>query len=335
MPECRICRNQSGNRGYSVREMMIGTREAFGYFECRNCGCLQIGKYPSDIAKYYSREYYSFSAVQPAARSLKAYLQKQRDLYLILGRGLIGNFVSRMRPTSVFRMFAGLHLSFHDKVLDIGCGSGHFLYRMRELGFKELTGVDPFLPDIDSPDEKIRLIKSDLAGLEGSYDLIMLHHSMEHMPDQQTQMHHIARLLAPGGVCIVRVPVCSSEAWERYGTNWASLDAPRHYYLHTPKSMGLLANGAGLEVFRLNYDSSGFQFWASELYRQDISMTEAANMNTPPFTKDQYGEFERQAELLNRQRRGDFAAFYLRIRPKMPTLDGSSAQGLLLRGSDG
>ncbi len=35
---CRICGNGDGNRTFEAREMMFGTREAFGYLECARCG---------------------------------------------------------------------------------------------------------------------------------------------------------------------------------------------------------------------------------------------------------------------------------------------------------
>ena len=40
--ECRICNNPENNKSYFIREMYIGTREEFEYFECSKCGCLQI-----------------------------------------------------------------------------------------------------------------------------------------------------------------------------------------------------------------------------------------------------------------------------------------------------
>jgi SAM-dependent methyltransferase len=46
-----------------------------------------------------------------------------------------------------------------------------------------------------------------------------------------------ASLLACKGIIVVRIPAVSSYAWERYGVAWMQLDAPRHFFLHSPKSM--------------------------------------------------------------------------------------------------
>src|SRR5206468_2718584 len=57
---CRLCGNDAGNRAFVAREMMFGLREAFDYFECAACGCLQIAQVPRDLSKYYPPQYYSF-----------------------------------------------------------------------------------------------------------------------------------------------------------------------------------------------------------------------------------------------------------------------------------
>ena len=37
--------------------MMFGLREEFEFFECGNCGCVQIAEVPANLAKYYPEEY--------------------------------------------------------------------------------------------------------------------------------------------------------------------------------------------------------------------------------------------------------------------------------------
>ena len=60
MTECRICRNAAGNRAVTLSERMYGSGEAFDYFQCAGCGCLQINAVPEDLGRYYESGYYSF-----------------------------------------------------------------------------------------------------------------------------------------------------------------------------------------------------------------------------------------------------------------------------------
>ena len=49
------------------------------------------------------------------------------------------------------------------------------------------------------------------------------------------------------------------------------------------------------------YDSSGFQFWGSEVYRRRLPL----DINRPPFSPRQLAAFDRRADLANRRNRGD------------------------------
>ena len=116
---------------------------------------------------------------------------------------------------------------------------------------------------------------------------------------------------------VVRIPVVSSYAWEKYGVAWVQLDAPRHFFLHSRKSMAQLAGAAGLRVERVVDDSSEFQFLGSELYVRDIPLTSESGARTlgasgSMFSPEEVQQFRRRAEELNAKGRGDQAAFYLR-----------------------
>jgi hypothetical protein len=109
--------------------------------------------------------------------------------------------------------------------------------------------------------------------------------------------------------------VIDSYAWEKYRENWVSLDAPRHLFLHTIKSMHLIAEKAGLEIKKIVYDSDEFQFWGSEQYLKGIALREkrslAEGFKNSIFSKNEIKEFKKKACELNRIGQGDQASFYL------------------------
>ncbi|HYW07346.1 MAG TPA: hypothetical protein VE913_10340, partial [Longimicrobium sp.] len=77
--------------------------------------------------------------------------------------------------------------------------------------------------------------------------------------------------------------------------------------MHTEKSIRLLAEQAGLRVASVEYDSTAFQFEASELYLRDVPLNDQAG-KTPPA---EHRAYARRARELNRTGRGDQAAIYL------------------------
>ena len=120
----------------------------------------------------------------------------------------------------------------------------------------------------------------------------------------------------PDGICLIRIPIVSSRVWEDYGTNWVEFDPPRHLYLHSLKSIKLLASKAGLEVFDIQYDTTAFEFYGSEMYARGIPLTDEnspwINTNSSLFTNEEMDGFTALADKVNQAGQSGRAAFFLR-----------------------
>jgi SAM-dependent methyltransferase len=326
---CRICGNTAGNAAHEVREMQFGTRDRFAYVQCARCQCLQIAEVPADLDAYYPPTYYSYTPAPvpppPPAGLVRRKARQLRDGYTVSGQGVGGRLLCRLSPdpalqAAVARHFPGdirhrLPLTPRSRILDVGCGAGAFLARLHAAGFRNVLGIDPFLArDLAFPGG-LRVLKADLRAVAGTWDLVMFHHSFEHMADPGTVLAATAARLGRAGACLLRLPVVPSYAWETYGVDWAQLDAPRHLFVHSIESIKLLARDAGLRVQAVVYDSDAFQFYASEQYRRDIPLRDARSYATDParsiFSPADIAEFERRAAQLNREGRGDQAAIVL------------------------
>jgi SAM-dependent methyltransferase len=315
---CRICGNAGKHLSWMVREMMYGTGDQFEYFQCAECGCLQLREIPPDISPYYPDDYYSYQHI-PKLRDnvLKSALKRLRArLALSPDRSLLPRLFLRLYPPpDYFVWFREAGVGLDDAILDVGCGIGHLLIRLRKDGFRDLTGLDPFLPEAKIYENGVMIYNRSLSDLTGSYDFVMSHHSLEHMPNQLAVMKTVHRLLKHGRFFLVRIPVASGIAWKRYRENWVNLDAPRHFYLHTPASMKILADAAGFELRKITFDSTGFQFWGSEQYQNNIPLRSersyAENPGLSSFSSSRVKEYERQARELNEKQEGDEACFYL------------------------
>lgn len=330
---CRICGNEFKNNLHQVREMFAGTRETFIYLECSACETLQISQLPQ-LSKCYSPDYYSFRtssadakresvglrhAIASFARRLAA------DHYSgIAGpiNGLITQQVTKHAekvllgfPEYLRNLSFNLNFNRNSRILDVGSGAGHTLVALSHFGFRKLLGVDPFLPDDICQPQNVKLLKADLSELKGTFDLILVNHSIEHMADVRTALTEIYRLLEPGHFAIVRMPI-KSEAWQQYGVDWVQLDAPRHLAIFSEGKFCELAREAGFDVANVRYDSTAFQFWGSEQYRQDIPLLDERSYLVNPeksiFSEAQMARFTEQARRWNEAGKGDQAVFYLR-----------------------
>jgi len=114
---------------------------------------------------------------------------------------------------------------------------------------------------------------------------------------------------------MLRIPIFPSYAWEKYGVDWFNLDAPRHYYLHSLKSIELLVENSNFQVTDIIYDSNESQFWGSEQYKKDIALHDQnsyyINKKLSLFSKNNINDFKLQADRLNETQMGDTVCIYL------------------------
>lgn len=315
MTECGVCGNAMANNQFVAREMMFGLKDEFTYLECSHCGCLQLIDIPADFARYYPILYYSFGTEGRSPSGLKRWLKHKRARYSLGKGGAVGKLLTMLYgKTDYGDWFRELGVDFDSRILDVGCGRGHLLFSLRNDGFRNLKGIDPFVKE-DIVEEGVTVSKKNLFELDGEFDLIMMHHSFEHMLQPKRVLIEICRLLLPGGRVIVRTPVASSYAWRHYGPNWVQLDAPRHVFVHTEKSISILAEGVGFRIVGVQYDSTELQFVGSEQYCNRIALTAPSSYFVDPslsiFCKEDIRRFKREARALNLRREGDSACFYL------------------------
>jgi SAM-dependent methyltransferase len=94
-----------------------------------------------------------------------------------------------------------------DRILEVGCGRGHLVDRLRQLG-AETTGVDanPHAAEVAVVDGIHVMRAESLAFEDGSFDKLVAIHSIEHIPDLETAIAEMARVLRPRGRALFVYP---------------------------------------------------------------------------------------------------------------------------------
>jgi len=335
MTTCRICAHTAAHARFEAREMMFGWRDGFAYFECAACGCLQIEQVPHDLERYYPGDYWATSARGPQASARVpswcwTMLTGPALPLLSIMTHLTDPDSERHLVARVAAFyFDGLAIGRESRILDVGCGPGGLLQALQRAGYRNLRGVDRYVGESLEHAGGVRVVKGALRELEArpEWDLIMLHHSFEHVDNPLATLRDVAARLAPGGTCLVRIPVVPNHAWREYGVDWAGLDAPRHLFLHSRRSLEIVAAAAGLGIDRVVYDSTNFQFLASERYArgEPLVCASAPDPGAWMLPRGRDGGpgarlvdlvlLERRARSLDARHDGDQAAFYLSHRP--------------------
>ena len=95
------------------------------------------------------------------------------------------------------------------RILDIGCGVGAFVRRLREFS--------PYVCGVDVDAERVARGGAEVPNLglavgeqlpfaEGIFDVVLLHEVLEHVADDAATLAEARRVLAPGGRVVVFCP---------------------------------------------------------------------------------------------------------------------------------
>jgi SAM-dependent methyltransferase len=320
---CGICYSNNIANELFPSERMLGLRERFRYIRCADCGCLQLTNPPSEIARYYPIDYYAFQFNSDFC--VDRFPFRRKFLYFPITAQRLG-WSSRLGwilhklgsgPVipNCLRMIQR-PLKRNSPILDVGCANGRMLFSFRACGFSNLLGVDPFMPDNMVSQKGISFLKQSVDDLPIKFDLIMLHHVFEHLANPIEMLKKFTELLSPNGQILIRIPLSDSIAALEYGVNWVQLDAPRHFFLHTRKSIKIATDMAGLQIANVQYDSEEFQFIGSEVYsRSEMSLNdfyEDYGLNySKIFKPEESRAFRDRADFLNKIEKGDQAGFCL------------------------
>jgi SAM-dependent methyltransferase len=291
-------------------------QEFFTYVECADCGTLWLPEPPSEIGRYYSGAYYSFNS-RPLPGGIKGKIKGLRDRLSVLGLGpftsLVDHFsvnteLVRLRP--LFDGSLAKRFKASARILAVGCGDGRLLKQLRAAGFTDLTGVDPFLSEPVHADG-LRLLNTTLDKVQGSFDVVIMYHSLEHMNDPRGVLAQLRSRLAPGGMAQIRIPLARCWAWEEYGPTWVQMDPPRHFTLFSPAGFQRAAERTGWLVSDVHFDSTRFQITGSILKGRGVNIHADYTALDTAFNADEQRQYDEFSQRLNIEKRGDQAAFFL------------------------
>ncbi len=315
---CTLCGNTHNNELFRVKELQLGLDEYFEYQFCGSCGSMQLQNVPENLGKYYPNEdYYSFK-LNLNIREKADTLRKIKTEYLLFGKNpVIGGLLSiGYKLPEQLQWMKDMGAKFDDAILDIGTGNGSLLARLFQVGFTNLTGIDPFINESHDYGS-IKILKKDIYEVTEQYNVVMMHHSLEHMFEPQKVLAQAMKITKPGGSVMIRIPIMGNYGWQNYGVFWCGIDAPRHIFIPSAKQMRKMAEDAGFTVEKFYYDSSDYLIWSSEQYKIGMPLHDPKSHmfnkdGSSMFTKEDIKHFRALMKIENEKGNGDTAVICLR-----------------------
>lgn len=306
--KCQICGNETGNIIYHVDERILNKGDKFRYLECKKCGSWSMIDDIKDLSIFYPQDYNPYTRNDYESSDLLKKLYRWIAIRMIfVAKYKNYPYISRIRGIDhIVKRLCGVKINTHSKILDVGCAKGKWLDQLFDAGYKDITGVDLFIPEDRMDGKKWKFVHGDIFSVSGRYDLITLNHSFEHMQNPREVILKVAELLNDGGYCMISIPVAEGRAHKMFGVNYCQLDAPRHLFVLSQKAMKHLIYNAGMHLEYINYDSHGGIFSISEGYR-DTNKSHDELMKIPPSER-----FNRLAMESNQKGDADQAIFIMR-----------------------
>ncbi len=235
---CHLCGRDEFTALFPVRDGWFHLPGEFTLGRCRNCGLVYLNPRPQeqDMHQYYPDNYPPFSQ-----QGDQAWLERTWERFLGLFR-------------------ADLHL-FKDaaggRLLDVGCGSGKYLEKMKARGWS-VSGVD--VSALAAAEARKKGLDIFTGSLKGSrqpaehFDAVVLMHVLEHIHEPGALLDEVHRILKQDGRLVIEVPNFGSWEARLFGACWSAIDPPRHLFLFTPATLGKLLERSGFVVERVGYN---------------------------------------------------------------------------------
>jgi 2-polyprenyl-3-methyl-5-hydroxy-6-metoxy-1,4-benzoquinol methylase len=210
------------DREYFVERIMNSR-----YDRCENC--LNLFQFPSptidETNNFYHKNYQNYVAIKVPFIAV---------LFKNLQRNLSKSFVNEFGISSI--------------ILDFGCNQGLFLELLFELGCTNLHGYD--VVEFSGNNKKYQYWNSLEAIYDSGikFDVIRMNHVIEHLPNIDTTLIKLRKLLKYDGIIIGQTPNASHYTSNLFKSFWGPLHYPYHILLFSKKGLINHASKWGLEL---------------------------------------------------------------------------------------
>jgi SAM-dependent methyltransferase len=243
--KCPLCGGQRFALLLKARDFHYGNPGEYAMIQCTECSLAFLDPMydEAELLRFYPVDYYAF------------------------GDRFSGSRPSRMREAIRSLLGTAEHLTRDPqfekpgRLLDVGCGSGWFLSKMRAQGW-EVMGVESSqaAAKLGQSDQGLNIFPGSLLEANfhsKSFDYIRFNHSFEHMCDPNGVLAEVHRILADNGKLMLGVPNRSSLNARLFGPLWWHLALPLHPFSYSTKTLSQMLEKHSFRTERVIFNTEG------------------------------------------------------------------------------
>lgn len=242
--ECYLCKNKK----FEQRDGTVRDNPNLNVLECTSCGLVFLSSFDHIRDGFYENS--------------GMHGENLRDIQSLINESSFDDerrfeFLKSLLPNR--------------SVLDVGCGTGSFLSKVRILANK-VHGVEPEKRLAEHFQQMDLTVYNNISKVpdQNKYDIITMFHVLEHFADPRVILIELSKLLEEKGQIIIEVPnsddalltLYQSEAFSCF-TYWSC-----HLFLFNTRTLKILADQAGLNINYIKqvqrYSLANHMFWLSK-----------------------------------------------------------------------
>lgn len=242
---CYLCGNDGEVLYQNLVDYLFGAPGTWTFKKCLNlnCGLIWLDPMPAvdEIGKAY-KNYYTHD-------------QSKNTRWTLLAKIFRGIFhkpcITLLRMRNERKQYKCMYLDQvpTGRLLEVGCGSGKRLARMKALGWDVMgQEIDPaaahFVREKWSIDVHLGPLETMTLPQE-KYDVIIMSHVIEHVHDPVGLLSICCNLLKANGLLALLTPNAGSYGHHKFGEAWRGLEPPRHLHLFTCETLVQASQSAG------------------------------------------------------------------------------------------
>jgi SAM-dependent methyltransferase len=236
--KCPICNSANIKVSLKLESPLGGLWDTY---ECENCAVQFIYPIPSpeELNQFYDQLYQGGGIERTKLLSdpsaWRSYWRRQWKII----RSLIDNKVS-------------------GRVLDIGCGGGHFLDNAG-------PGWEKYGIELSEEARKVAASKGikAFATLEDAifpdefFDVVTMFAVIEHLPNPKEVVKELTKVLKPRGLFVIMTGDVRSLKAKMKGKKWHMYRPPEHLYFFCARSLDFLMDSVGFRKVKILYTDGG------------------------------------------------------------------------------